>query len=358
MDGADQSGDERRGDPIGPVRREVAAAAQRLGLRGGVVLVAASGGVDSTVLADALAATARLGGFRVALGHVHHGLRGAESDADEASVRDLAGRLGVPCACERVEPQGLRTGRSSRDRPTLQEAARSLRYAALERQAGRVGASHVATAHHADDQAETVLLRLFRGAGPDALGGIPERSPEGRIVRPLLRVSRAAIEAYARARGLAWREDASNVSDAYSRNRLRREFLPALSEAFNPRLLRAIADLAEAQRRDSEWIAAAVARESRTRFSSEGAWLRIDTKDWTSLPAALTRRLVRVALRWAGLARHVERVHLERVQRFLANPSRGRRIELPKGFTLDGEPGRARLGRRPPGSPAEGETVC
>ena len=358
MDDAKERHDGRRGDAVGPVHREVAAAAERLALRGRRVLVAASGGLDSTVLADALVATARLGGFRVALGHVHHGLRGPEADADEAAVRELAGRLGAPFESERIDPEALRAGRSSRERPTLQEAARTLRYAALTRLAARAGAERIATAHHADDQAETVLLRLFRGAGPDALGGIPERSPDGRLVRPLLRIARADLEACARARGLAWREDASNASDAYARNRLRRAFLPALSDAFNPQLLRAIADLAEAQRRDSAWIAAEVEREARTRFTSEGAWLEIDAKDWAALPEALARRLIRDALRRAGISRHVTRVHLERVQRFLERPVRGRRIELPGGLELRGEPGRARLGPRGPGSPTEGETVC
>jgi tRNA(Ile)-lysidine synthase len=351
-----------RRDPVRRVLRELERAAERLDLRGHTVLVAASAGLDSTVLADALATTAgcardaRFPALRVAIGHVHHGLRGAEADGDQEAVADLAARLGVPFAAERVDPRALEEGRSSRARPTLQEAARTLRYAALDRIAEQLGADRIATAHHADDQAETVLLRLFRGTGPDGLAGIPERSPDGRIVRPLLRVSRAEIEVYAHNRGLEWREDASNASPDYTRNRLRK-WLPRLAEDFNPRLLRAIADLAEAQRRDSEWIRAAVERETRARFASEGPWLRIDVKDWDALPDALVRRIAREALVRVGGARYVERVHLARMERFLGSALPGRHIELPGGISLVRDRSGFRLGPRG-GISGKGEFVC
>ena len=346
-----------RGDPVRRVLRELERAAERLELRGHTVLAAVSGGLDSTVLAAALAAIAARGGFAIAIGHVHHGLRGAEADADQDAVAELAARLGAPFAAERVAPHALREGTSSRERPTLQEAARALRYAALDRIAARLGAQRIATAHHADDQAETVLLRLFRGAGPDGLGGIPERSPDGRIVRPLLRLSRAELERYAAARALTWRDDSSNASPAYARNRLR-SWLPALARDFNPRLLRAIADLAEAQRRDSEWIRAWVLREADARFIIEGRWLWIDAKDWRALPEALSRRLAREALVRAGSSRHIERVHLERISRFLCGVSRGRRIELPGGLELCCDRAGFRLGPLPSGTSTRAEIVC
>jgi tRNA(Ile)-lysidine synthase len=349
-----------RRDPVRRVLRELERATDRLDLRGHTVLAAVSGGLDSTVLADALAAHAARSGFALAIGHVHHGLRGEEADADQAAVAAQADRLGAPFAAERVAPAALREGGSSRERPTLQEAARTLRYAALDRIASSLGADRIATAHHADDQTETVLLRLFRGTGPDGLAGIPERSPDDRIVRPLLRLTRAELEGYARARSLSWREDRSNASPDYARNRLR-GWLPALAREFNPRLLRAIADLAEAQRRDSEWIRAAVHREAGARFTTEGSWLRIDAKDWTALPEALSRRLAREALVRAGGARHVERVHLERIARFLCDPSPGRHIELPGGLELRCERAGFRLGPAPadpPGSSSGGGFVC
>jgi tRNA(Ile)-lysidine synthase len=235
---------------------------------------------------------------------------------------------------ERADPAQLRQGRSSRDRPTVQEAARELRYRALQAIATELGCDHIATAHNADDQAETVLLRLFRGTGPDGLAGIPERSPDGRIVRPMLRVERSEIEAFARDRGLAWREDSSNASDAYARNRLRRHWLPGLVRDFNPRLLRAIGGLADAQQKDADWIASLVEREAVARFSAEGDWLHIDEKDWESLPEALSLRLARSALERCGGARHTTRVHLKRMVAFLCNGRPRSFIELPGGLQL------------------------
>lgn len=312
-----------------------------LGRPGAAVLAAVSGGVDSVVLAEALA---RQGAPGLVLAHVNHGLRGAESEADEDFVRALADRLAVPALTRRVAPAALRAGRSSRNRPTLQEAARALRYEALEAMACEAGAGVVATAHNADDQAETVLLRLLRGTGPDGLAGIPPRSPDGRIVRPLLGVSRADIERYARAHGLVWREDASNQADGYARNRLRRHWLPGLREEFNPRLLRSLGELAEALRRDAEWIEAQVAREAEIRFHEGDGWLRIEHKDWGALPEALARRLARRALRRMGRGRDVSRVHLQRMLAFLRTGRPGTAIELPGGLELAREGETFRLG--------------
>jgi tRNA(Ile)-lysidine synthase len=335
--------------------REIDRAAGELGLAGRRVLVAASGGVDSTVLAHALAEIAGRRSLDLAIGHVNHGLRGPDSDADERAVRALAADLGAPVAVAAVDPRDLQSGRSSRERPTLQEAARSLRYQALSSLAGRLGAERIATAHNADDQAETLLLRLLRGTGPDGMGGIPERSPNGVVVRPLLRVARAEIEAYARARDLAWREDASNQSPDYTRNRLRHHWLPGLQREFNPRLLRVVADLAEAQRRDSEWIEAQVAREADLRLTSEGNWLRIDVKDWSQLPEALSRRLLRRALRRCGAGRHTSRVHLQRMSEFLCRGRVGSHIEIPGGLRLECDAAGVRLG--PAGPPDPGGVV-
>ena len=331
----------------------VAAALERLGLRGRGVLVAVSGGLDSVALAHLLRELAEDFDLKLLIGHVNHGLRGPDADADQTFVEGLARGLGLPFACERVAPDALRRGGPSRDRPTRQEAARALRYAALARMADAAGAARVATAHTADDQAETVLLRLLRGCGPDGLAGIPERSPDGGVARPLLGVPRAALARFAAERGLAWREDASNASPRYARNRLRREWLPGLAQAFNPRLLNALAGLAEAQRRDSEWIAAEVAREAAARFSVEEGWLRIDATGWRDLPESLSRRLSRLALARAGTARLVTRTHLARMDAFLRAGRPGRTLELPGPLRLRRDRHGARLGPLREGACAE-----
>ena len=313
-----------------PVVRAVREASLQLGLMDARTLVAVSGGVDSTVLLESLRGLA----LDLVVGHVNHGLRGAESDADEAHVKDVAQKCGLPVLVRRVAPGELRENQTSRTRPTHQEAARRARHDALDDMANEAGCTRIATAHHLDDQAETVMLRLLRGAGPESLGGIPERSPDGRIVRPLLRVSRAEIERFARERGLGWREDPSNRDPRYARARLRNADWGRIAADLNPKWLRAVGDLAEAQRRDNEWIAEVVEQQAAQRFFPDGEGFRIDPQGWDALPDGLARRLVRWLLREDGSARDVSRAHLLRVVEFLRTGRPGSGIELPGGRVL------------------------
>ncbi len=317
-----------------------------LDLAGRHLLVAVSGGLDSTAMLEGLVELADLRSLTLSVGHVNHGLRGDDSEADERAVRERADRLGLRFSSERVDPRALRLGTSNRARPTLQEAARALRYEALRVMAARHGADSVATAHNLDDQAETVLMRLFRGTGAEGLGGIPERSPDGAVVRPLLAVSRQEIAAYAAETGMKWREDGSNASDAYTRNRLRQHWIPQLAEAFNPQLLRSIGRLADSQRRDAEWIAELVDSAAGRLWSrrkadygdvaGEGESLEFWDGGWEHLPEALALRLARRAMVEMGGARDVSRVHLERLWRFLSDEKRasGAELELPGGLRV------------------------
>jgi len=322
------------------LERQVATRVEELGLRDRALLVAVSGGSDSVCLLAILARLAEPLGLRLAVGHVDHGLRGEESREDARFVEEQADALQLPFGLRAVDPYGLREGTSSRARPTVQEAARQLRYEALYALADAVGATRILTAHHADDQAETVLLRLLRGSGPEGLGGIPEVSPDGRVVRPLLEVPRAELERYRDERGLAFREDSSNARDDYARNRLRHHWLPQLARDFNPSLLRAVGGLAEAQRRDAEWIDTLVeqALDSRVEPSGvEGSEWVIRQAGWESLPDALARRAVKRLLERAGGGRDITRRHLLRVLAFLRQGREARVgavLELPGGLRL------------------------
>jgi tRNA(Ile)-lysidine synthase len=325
----------------------VARVLERHQLIGARLLVAVSGGVDSTVLLDALQALAGRCDLTLAVGHVNHGLRGGESDEDQAAVAVQAARLGVPFAVETVDPEALRRAVPSRRRPTLQEAARVVRYRALRSMAAAVGATDLAMAHQADDQAETLLLRILRGCGPDALAGMSVRSREAGLVRPLLGVSREEIMAYARERGLRWREDPSNRSLRYARNRLRQRWLPGLSREFNPQLLRKLGQLAEAMHRDAEWMAELVDAEAGRRLCVRHGGIEIRREGWGELPEALSWRLLRRALIDLGGGRELSRRHLERMHRFLCSGRSGSVIELPEGLRLRCAPDRAYLERGP-----------
>ncbi|MBI5596505.1 MAG: tRNA lysidine(34) synthetase TilS [Elusimicrobia bacterium] len=199
------------------------------------VLAAVSGGADSVCLAHWLAAQKSKGRIRgLTLVHFHHGLREA-ADGDAESVRRLARSLSLECLVERLDVRA----RASKERRSLEDAGRALRYRALSRLCRRAGFTKAALGHHLDDQCETFLLHLLRGTSADGLLGIPSRRPlEGcraLVVRPLLGITRAEALAYCRGFGLRWREDESNRDTAFTRNWVRRKVLPLL-ETRSPRI--------------------------------------------------------------------------------------------------------------------------
>jgi tRNA(Ile)-lysidine synthase len=189
------------------------------------VLVAVSGGADSTALLLGLHHLAHALGLELHAAHLHHGLRGADADRDLAFVRALCRRLRIPLAWRRID---ARAGMARR-RLSGQDGLRRLRREFLRAEAARAGAAAIATAHQADDQLETLLMRLARGTGASGLGGIPPR--RGLWIRPLLQATRADVEHDLRVAGQPWREDRSNRDPAYLRNRLRHRAIPALVAA-------------------------------------------------------------------------------------------------------------------------------
>ena len=189
--------------------------------KGGLILCAVSGGRDSVCLLHYLHALGARCGFTVAAGHYNHHMR-PTAQRDEDFVRDLCAALQVPFYTDGEDVYAFAKTRHV----GVEEAGRQLRYAFLEQLADTIGASSIATAHHMADQAETVLLNLLRGTGPEGLAGIPP--VRGRLIRPLLQTSRQEIEAYLEAHGLGHVEDETNESVDFSRNRLRKNVISSL----------------------------------------------------------------------------------------------------------------------------------
>ena len=195
------------------------------------VLVAVSGGGDSVALLRAMTALGMGGQRRICVAHLNHQLR-PDSDEDQRFVVELCRRLGVTCEVERVAVDRL----AAQSGDGVEAAARSARYQFLEQTAGRLGARFVATAHTADDQAETILHRIIRGTGLRGLAGMARVRPLGHaaLIRPLLGFRRAELRAYLDALGQPYRHDQSNADRRFTRNRIRHELLPRLCGQFNP----------------------------------------------------------------------------------------------------------------------------
>jgi tRNA(Ile)-lysidine synthase len=282
---------------------------------GDALAVAVSGGADSLALLHALRVLAGPRRWRLAVLTVDHGLRPG-SAADAAFVADHAKALGLPA---RVLPlDAADTGRHRRAGP--EGAARAARYEALWPAADKLGCRWLATGHTLDDQAETVLLQLLRGAGPDGLAAMAVRA--GRLLRPLLGVRRSETRACCAAIGLAWREDPTNAADGPLRNRVRHHLLPLL-EDLRPGATQTLARTAALAADERDWLdplvaealaatlAGSVDREApadppwATRpdgapTTRGGGAARLDPEALAALPVALARRVVRAAARQAG----------------------------------------------------------
>lgn len=255
------------------------------------VVAAVSGGSDSVALLLILGALARGGFLRLAgVAHLHHHIRGAEADGDAAFVEALAGRLGLPLDLAHADvPARARASRCS-----LELAGRQARLEVLAQALGRLGGDVVALAHTRGDQAETVLLRLVRGAGPRGLGAMAPRV--GHRVRPLLDVGRDELRAWLDARGEPWREDTTNDDASVARNRIRHDVLPRLA-SLNARVERALARAARIHGADARLLDQLAAAEADRLVARDGEGrVRLDLGELGRLPEALARRVVLKAL--------------------------------------------------------------
>ena len=261
--------------------------------------VAVSGGADSVALLRILLGLAPELGMVLSVVHLNHKLRGAESDADEAFVRELTLTHGLEFHGQSADVKAHAAG----EKLSLETAARQLRYDFFENLVETGSLDKVATAHTLDDQAETVLLKLGRGAGTRGLAGIyprlnlpyqgdPHSSRRPGIVRPLLGARRPELEAYLRDLEQSWREDSTNQDLRHTRNRIRHEILPRLEKNVNPAIRQALADTAEIARAEEDFWAGQMATVLPRLWKKGRAAGELDWGAMIDMDLALRRRLV------------------------------------------------------------------
>jgi len=255
------------------------------------VLVAYSGGPDSSALLHLLLEIKEKWGLEIVLAHFNHRLR-RSAPQDEAFCRDTAGRLEIPILVGSADVR-----RAARSRGlSLEEAARQARYDFLKTTADEVDASRIATGHTLNDQAETLLLRLLQGSGARGLAGIHPRV-EGRIVRPLLEIEGQDLEEYLQEQGGGYVLDESNLDRRFLRNRIRLDLIPLLAEEYNPEVIRLLARTADIIREEDAYLdrLASAKAEKVVLFGRRGAGL--EAKALARLPRGLARRVARIFIR-------------------------------------------------------------
>jgi tRNA(Ile)-lysidine synthase len=300
---------------------------------GETVLVAVSGGADSVALLRVLIALAPAWRLSMHVLHVDHGLR-AGSARDAEFVRTLAARLGIPAAVERVQ-----VGPGS-----VEAAARTARYAALQAWADRVGASRIAVGHTADDQAETVLMRVLGGSGVRGLAAIPP--VRGRVIRPLIEVRRQAVRDALGAIGLDWLEDPTNRDPKFLRNRIRHEVLPMLAASHRADVVPALARVAGMARETVEALdrTAVLALERLARAEAGG--LTLSRAALAALPPPVAAEVLRQAAARAGSRSPLRAWAHRGLRRVLAAEPPRRPFRL-GGVTVEVSGDRLRVGARP-----------
>jgi tRNA(Ile)-lysidine synthase len=277
--------------------------------------VAVSGGADSVFLLTALNDL----GAAVAVLHVNHQLRGVESDADEAFVRDLAAARNLEFHSAALPPA----------RGNIEQEARRLRYEFFAEAIANGVCPLIATGHTLDDQAETVLFRFLRGSGAAGLSGIRPETDSG-MIRPLLGLRRAAIREWLTERGIAWREDASNEDTSFRRNHIRRNVLPVLME-INPSLPELLASTAIWAQGEEAYWAAEIARLEPRYLTTAPETVFIEIGPFNELPVAVQRRLLRRAMECVrGNLRAIGFQHVEFARKLLSTREGSGRIQLPE----------------------------
>jgi tRNA(Ile)-lysidine synthase len=310
---------------------------QRLIVPGDRVAAAVSGGADSVALLRILLELQGPLGMVLSVAHFNHKIRGADADADERFARDLAEQFGLEFYCGSAEVPAY----ARQQQMSLETAARELRHAWFATLVSEGKSDKIATAHTQDDQAETVLMRILRGAGTRGLAGIAPWQKQKALIRPLLTATRQEVEAHLKNLSQPWREDSTNKDTHHARNRVRHELLPLLRKEYNPAIGQTLADLAEIARAEEEhWqneLSGLMARLVRSgkpsrsgRSNRRQRTLALDLAAFTTLPLAVRRRLLRAMGDQFSVI--LEFKHIQELLLFAQQGKGAKALELPEGL--------------------------
>ncbi len=320
------------------LERRVAASLRRAGFSpAGVLIVAASGGPDSTALLRCLHRLRKEHCLRLHVAHLNHDFRGAEADHDAAFVQRLADSLGLPCSIDKQDPVAYQRQKGI---SSFEQTAREMRYAFLSLVAESVGADAVALGHTADDQAETVLLHLLRGSGIHGMRGMsevarwpwPEAMPGLLLFRPLLGAGKTDTAAYCRAVGQSFREDSGNYMWRFTRNKVRHDLMPRLSRGYNPRIREALVRLSRVAAEEVDFIEGELARRWPGIAAERPGGICLEVAALTAMHPALQRHALRRAYSAvAGDPRSLGGSHLDAMMSLLQSEEGSRSADLPRG---------------------------
>jgi tRNA(Ile)-lysidine synthase len=324
---------------------------------GDSVIVAVSGGPDSTAMLHLLRKLAPRWQLKLHVAHMDHGFRGEESRREAEWVASLADELGLECTVKHADVPALAAEAGG----NAQELAREVRYAFLLETARRVGAGVIALGHHADDQAETILMKLIRGASLSGLSGMsPVSVRQGvKLVRPLLRIYKEEIVTFLQEHGYGYCEDSSNLTRKYARNRLRLDVLPML-RSFNPELAGTLGRMADILRDEDRFLHRLAEDEAKRLFRCSAGSCAGSRERFLKLDVALQRRVIKLILSYlCENQEQAESIHIEQVReaiRQAASPSIA--LDLPGArFMREYDELRFTAGARPSDSRAYQYTV-
>ncbi|WP_312368532.1 tRNA lysidine(34) synthetase TilS [Lachnoclostridium sp.] len=268
------------------------------------VIIGVSGGADSICLLTCLHRLREQYHLNLYAVHVNHMLRGMEADEDEAFVRTMCNSLSIPLHCVREDVKRI----AELSGTTIEEAGRNLRYLSFEQECERVKAHKIAVAHNRNDNAETVLFHLFRGTGLTGMTGIPKK--RGQIIRPLLCVTRGEIETFLTHEHIFYRIDSTNLSNDYTRNKIRLSILPIATNEINERAIEHITSLSDQLLEVANYLEQVTAREFKRIATVSEAKVTLDVREFSTFEDLIKREVLRKAIKSISGLKDIESIHL------------------------------------------------